>query len=231
MTLHAPIALTIDEDAAEAHSRYLQASGSRFVLRHGASTQPPPAMLDPEATLRQTQAFWREWAGRFDGSKTHWPDPVRRSLITLKALVHRPTGGLVAALTTSLPEAPGGSMNWDYRYCWLRDATFALGALINAGYHEEAVHWRDWLLRAIGGSPGEMRIMYRVDGGRHLDEWNVPWLPGYGYAAPSASATLLPLSYKWTSGVRCWTRFILRTWPGCHHRVVPILFDRNWSTT
>ena len=184
VTLHAPIALTIDEDAAEA--QFTVSAGQRlaFVLRHGASTQPPPAMLDAEATLRQTQAFWREWAGRFDGSKTHWPDPVRRSLITLKALVHRPTGGLVAAPTTSLPEAPGGSMNWDYRYCWLRDATFALGALINAGYHEEAVHWRDWLLRAIGGSPGEMRIMYRVDGGRHLDEWNVPWLPGYGYAAP-----------------------------------------------
>lgn len=182
--LHTPTVLTIDKHAAEA--QFTVSAGQRlaFVLRHGASTQPPPPMLDAEVTLRQTQAFWREWAGRFNGSKTHWPDPVRRSLITLKALVHRPTGGLVAAPTTSLPEAPGGSMNWDYRYCWLRDATFALGALINAGYHEEAINWRDWLLRAIGGSPGEMRIMYRVDGGRHLDEWNVPWLPGYGYAAP-----------------------------------------------
>ena len=108
----------------------------------------------------------------------------RRSLIILKAMTHQPTGGLIAAPTTSLPEAPGGTMNWDYRYCWLRDATFTLGALINAGYRDEAQRWRDWLLRAIAGSPGRMRIMYRVDGGRHLEEWSVDELPGYRHARP-----------------------------------------------
>ena len=109
---------------------------------------------------------------------------MSRSLITLKALIHQPSGGLVAAPTTSLPEAPGGTKNWDYRFCWLRDSTFTLGALLNAGYHEEALRWRNWLLRAIAGSPAAMRIMYRVDASRHVPEWEVDWLPGYRHAHP-----------------------------------------------
>ena len=131
-----------------------------------------------------TQTYWRDWIGWFDDGKTKWAAAVRRSLITLKALIYRPSGGLVAAPTTSLPEAPGGAMNWDYRYCWLRDATFTVGALLNAGFHQEAREWRDWLLRAIAGSPERMRIMYRIDGSRHLSEWIVDTLPGYRYASP-----------------------------------------------
>ena len=184
VVLHAPVPLQVHNHAAEA--LFSVAAGQRlvFVLQHNDATRAKPPRLDAEIALIRTQAFWRDWIGRFDASKTRWPDAVRRSLLTLKAMIHRPTGGLVAAPTTSLPEAPGGAMNWDYRYCWLRDSTFTLGALINAGYHEEARSWRDWLLRAIGGSPEKMRIMYRVDGDRRLDEWTVSGLPGYRYALP-----------------------------------------------
>jgi len=155
-----------------------------FVLRYGPAHQPPPDAIDAEAALVATQDFWRGWIARFDDAKTEWPQVVRRSLITLKAMIYRPSGGLVAAPTTSLPEVPGGNMNWDYRYCWLRDASFTLGALLNAGFYEEATDWRNWLLRAIAGSPKRMRIMYRVDGARHLAEWPVDALPGYRYATP-----------------------------------------------
>ncbi len=197
IALQAPVPLHLEDNTASAE--FTVAAGQRlaFVLRHQRSYLPVPPTLDPELALMRAQTFWREWATRFDVSRTHWPEAVQRSLITLKALIYRPTGGLVAAPTTSLPEAPGGSMNWDYRYCWLRDSTFTLGALINAGYHEEARSWRDWLLRAIGGSPGNMRIMYRVDGDRHLDEWSVADLSGYRHALPvrvgNAASTQLQL--------------------------------------
>ena len=182
--LHAPVPLEIRDHAAAAEFSVSAGQRLAFVLRHHNFSQPAPQPPDAEAALGRTQQFWREWIGRFDDRKTRWPREIRRSLITLKAMIHRPTGGLVAAPTTSLPEAPGGTMNWDYRYCWLRDSTFALGALINAGYHDEARCWRDWLVRTIGGSPANMRIMYRVDGGRHLNEWSVSGLPGYRYAQP-----------------------------------------------
>ena len=109
---------------------------------------------------------------------------MRRSLVTLKALIHRPTGELMAAASLGLPEVVGGSMDWDYRYCWLRDATFTLTALLNAGYQEEALAWRDWILRAVAGRPDRMRIMYRVDGSRRLDEYKADWLGGYEGSRP-----------------------------------------------
>jgi GH15 family glucan-1,4-alpha-glucosidase len=169
-----------------AHANFTVAQGQRtgFVLSYCSSWEAPPSPVDAEAALMATLAVWRDWIGRFDNSKTRWPQAVRRSLITLKALVHGPSGGLIAAPTTSLPEAPGGTMNWDYRFSWLRDSAFTLGALMNAGFVEEATNWRDWLLRAVAGSPEQMRIMYRVDGSRHLNEWTVAALPGYRDALP-----------------------------------------------
>ena len=184
IVLRAPVPLSVDESCQQA--RFVVGAGERiaFVLSYGPATEPLPATIDAEQELAATQTTWRDWIGRFDNSRTHWPAEVRRSLITLKAMIYQPSGGLVAAPTTSLPEAPGGTMNWDYRYCWLRDATFTMGAFLNAGFHQEAAAWRDWLLRAIAGSPERMRIMYRIDGARHLNEWEVGTLPGYRYASP-----------------------------------------------
>jgi GH15 family glucan-1,4-alpha-glucosidase len=130
-----------------------------------------------------TCSSWRDWIGHFD-KPTDWPGAVRRSLITLKALINQPTGGMVAALTTSLPEVPRGNANWDYRYCWLRDASFTIESLLNAGYCAEARQWRDWLLRTIAGTPEHIQIMYRIDGARYVDEWTASWLPGYRGASP-----------------------------------------------
>jgi GH15 family glucan-1,4-alpha-glucosidase len=154
-----------------------------FVLTYGASHEALPQPIDPEAALTDTEGWWQEWTSRYkeDG---RWADEVVRSLITLKALTYRPTGGIVAAPTTSLPEQLGGPRNWDYRFCWLRDATFSLLALMNAGYYDEAKAWRDWLLRAVAGSPAELQIMYGLAGERRLTEWDVPWLPGYEGARP-----------------------------------------------
>ncbi len=167
-------------------SEFTVAEGERvaFVLTYGRAPGGLPPPMDAEAALSATQRFWRDWIAPFDDSRTQWPGAVRRSLITLKAMIDRESGGLVAAPTTSLPEAPGGTMNWDYRYCWLRDASFTLGALLNAGFEKEARDWRDWLLRAIAGEPERMRIMYRADGARHLAEWVVETLPGYRHSGP-----------------------------------------------
>ncbi len=154
-----------------------------FVLTYGDSTKPPPHAPTPYRALRATERWWQGWAGQFN-KPTRWREQVMRSLITLKALIHHPSGGLVAAPTTSLPEIFSGSANWDYRYCWLRDATFTVSALLNAGYHEEAEAWRGWMLRVIGGSPDKLRVMYRVDGVRHLPEWELGWLPGYESSRP-----------------------------------------------
>ncbi|HEY0779660.1 MAG TPA: glycoside hydrolase family 15 protein [Gemmatirosa sp.] len=154
-----------------------------FTLSYAASHAPPPEANDPLTALAKTEAFWREWAGRCTYRGEH-RDPVVRSLLTLKALTYAPTGGIVAAPTTSLPEQIGGPRNWDYRYCWLRDATLTLSALMNAGYEDEAAAWRDWLLRAVAGSPSQVQIMYGIRGERHLLEWEVPWLSGYEASAP-----------------------------------------------
>jgi GH15 family glucan-1,4-alpha-glucosidase len=184
VVLRAPVKLDVQAYLKSAEFDVSVGERCAFVLSYGLAHEAPPAPVDAEAALVKTQSFWRDWIGRFDDAKTDWPIPVRRSLITLKALIHGPTGGLVAAPTTSLPEAPGGTMNWDYRYCWLRDASFTLGALLNAGFHAEAESWRDWLLRTIAGSPDRLRIMYRVDGSRHLSEWMVETLPGYRHTSP-----------------------------------------------
>ncbi|HEV7252699.1 MAG TPA: glycoside hydrolase family 15 protein [Mesorhizobium sp.] len=154
-----------------------------FVLTYNPSHLPFPRRIDPQAALIETEAFWRDWAGR-SLEAGEWSQMAQRSLITLKALTYAPTGGVVAAPTTSLPEEIGGTRNWDYRYCWLRDATLMLLAMMNAGHYEEAQAWRDWLLRAVAGSPRQMQIMYGVAGERRLSEWEIPWLPGYEGSKP-----------------------------------------------
>ena len=154
-----------------------------FVLSYGLSFQNPPPAIDPFEALERTAAFWREWSDRC-ADVGPWTDAVKRSLITLKALTYAPTGGIVAAATTSLPERLGGVRNWDYRYCWLRDATFTLLALMHLGYYDEARAWRDWLVRAVAGSPQQVQIMYGVGGERWLPELIVPWLPGYENSSP-----------------------------------------------
>jgi GH15 family glucan-1,4-alpha-glucosidase len=154
-----------------------------FTLTYAPSHQPAPGAIDPLAALPETEAFWREWSGRCDEAGP-WTEAVQRSLVTLKALTYRPTGGIVAAPTTSLPEKLGGPRNWDYRFCWLRDATLTLLALMDAGYREEARAWRDWLLRAVAGSPDQLQIMYGLAGERRLTEREVPWLPGYEGSRP-----------------------------------------------
>jgi len=154
-----------------------------FVLTHGWSHVDPPAAIDPQAALNETLTFWTDWSAR-NKSTGEWSDAVMRSLITLKALTYAPTGGIVAAPTTSLPEHLGGVRNWDYRYCWLRDATLTLLALMNAGYFDEAGAWRDWLLRAAAGAPSQAQIMYGIAGERNLPEIELPWLPGYTESRP-----------------------------------------------
>ena len=166
-------------------SDFTISSGERvpFVLTYGPSHLPPPAAIDADLSLDDTEAFWKEWSARctYDG---HRREAVMRSLLTLKALTLTQTGGIVAAPTTSLPEQIGGPRNWDYRYCWLRDATLTLIALMGSGYYEEAIAWRNWLQRAVAGSPHDLQIMYGLSGERRLNEWEIPWLPGYRRSLP-----------------------------------------------
>jgi GH15 family glucan-1,4-alpha-glucosidase len=154
-----------------------------FVLNYRPSHFATRPAIDAGKALKNTAAQWHKWSSRCR-YKGRWHNSVLRSLITLKALTYRPTGGLVAAATTSLPEKPGGVRNWDYRFCWLRDATFTLNALLLAGYNEEATAWREWLLRAAAGSPGDLQIVYGVTGARRLDEVELSWLPGYEASKP-----------------------------------------------
>ncbi len=154
-----------------------------FIMTYGASYLPEPAPFQAAVALEATERGWKAWCAKFkqDGP---WAEVVLRSLITLKALTFGPSGGIVAAPTTSLPEALAGTRNWDYRFCWLRDATLTLLAMMNAGYYDEAHAWREWLVRAIAGSPDQLQIMYGIAGERRLTEWVADWLPGYQGAKP-----------------------------------------------
>lgn len=183
VVLHAPVQLTARDMTTVADFTVKAGQTVAFVLTYGPSHLSPPVAIDPHKALVETEAFWRDWSARGDVSGPY-AEAIRRSLITLKALTHAPTGGVVAAPTTSLPEQLGGVRNWDYRFCWVRDATLTLLALMNAGYFEEAAAWRDWLLRAVAGSPEQMQIMYGLAGERRLTEWIVDWLPGYENAKP-----------------------------------------------
>jgi GH15 family glucan-1,4-alpha-glucosidase len=156
-----------------------------FVLTWFPSHEDPPPAIDPEVALAETESFWREWNARCRlDIPEGWQDVVTRSLTVLKALTYGPTGGIVAAPTTSLPEQLGGVRNWDYRYCWLRDATLTLLALLHAEHADEATAWRSWLLRAVAGNAADLQIMYGVAGERRLTELELPWLPGFAASAP-----------------------------------------------
>ena len=154
-----------------------------FDLTWYPSNQREPPAVNVDAAIQKTEKWWREWSARctYQGQ---WRDAVLRSLITLKGLTFLPTGGIVAAPTTSLPELIGGVRNWDYRFCWVRDATLTLQSLLRAGYLEEARDWREWLLRAVAGSPSELNILYGLRGERRLTELELPWLQGYEKSAP-----------------------------------------------
>ncbi|OXS32071.1 glycoside hydrolase family 15 protein [Streptomyces sp. XY006] len=167
------------------HAEFTVKKGEKvaFVLTWHPSHEPRPPLVDPFESLRHSVEDWQAWASRcrYDGP---YRDEVVRSLITLKALTYAPTGGIVAAATTSLPEEPGGVRNWDYRFCWLRDSTLTLGALLAAGYQEEAEAWRNWLLRAVAGDPADLQIMYGLAGERRLPEFELPWLAGFDESTP-----------------------------------------------
>jgi GH15 family glucan-1,4-alpha-glucosidase len=154
-----------------------------FMLTYAASHRPLPAAVQPQAELKRTEDYWTGWTSSC-GTAGAWSELVNRSLITLKALTYAPTGGIVAAPTTSLPERLGGKRNWDYRFCWLRDATLTLLTLMNAGCYDSAQSWNEWLLRAVAGSPDQIQIMYGLGGERRIPEWEVDWLSGYEDSRP-----------------------------------------------
>jgi GH15 family glucan-1,4-alpha-glucosidase len=181
--LHSSIPVRGENLTTVADFRLRKGDRARFTLTYGRSHQVDPDPIDAEQALIDTENFWIPWTARLN-HVGEYRDVVERSLIALKAMTFRPTGGVVAAVTTSLPEALGGVRNWDYRYCWLRDTTFTLLALTNGGYYEEATAWQDWLLRALAGSPDQIQIMYGLSGERELVEWEVDWLPGYEDSRP-----------------------------------------------
>jgi GH15 family glucan-1,4-alpha-glucosidase len=183
LILRTPIVLEPDDMTHAANFTVRAGDRVPFVLTWYPSFEKRPRPVDAEQALVDTERFWRSWIDecKYEGDHTA---AVRRSLIVLKALTYQPTGGIVAAPTTSLPERIGGERNWDYRYCWLRDATFTLYALLNAGYKDEAGAWRDWLLRAVGGDPKNAQILYAVGGQRRVPELTLDWLPGYAGSSP-----------------------------------------------
>ncbi len=180
--LHTPVQLRGKDLTTVGEFEVAAGESVSFVLTRGDSHLPPPIASEPEAALAGTAAFWSAWVG--EGEKGEFAEAVNRSVVTLKALTYAPTGGIVAAPTTSLPELIGGTRNWDYRFCWIRDATLTLLALMNAGYYDEARAWRDWLLRAAAGSPSQMQILYGVAGERSIVEYEIGWLSGYEQSQP-----------------------------------------------
>ncbi|MCH5570006.1 glycoside hydrolase family 15 protein [Pseudomonas syringae] len=183
LVLRSPVALHPHDHHTA--SRFHVDEGERkvFTLAYQASFAPLLDQIDADQALDTTAAYWREFSDRCPDVGP-WTAQVKRSLITLKAMTYAPTGGIVAAVTTSLPEQLGGERNWDYRYCWLRDATMTLLAFMNLGYFEEAQAWRDWLLRSVAGNPEQIQIMYGVGGERRLQEYELPWLSGYEHSLP-----------------------------------------------
>jgi GH15 family glucan-1,4-alpha-glucosidase len=183
LTLHSPVEVQGKNLSTVAEFEVAAGQATPMTLMWQASHLPTPKAIDARQALDMTRQWWRQWSGRctYEGP---WRDAVMRSLITLKALAYTPTGGIVAAPTTSLPEQIGGVRNWDYRFCWLRDATFTLYSLLLNGYMAEAMSFRDWLLRAVAGNPHELQIMYSIDGRRRLTELELPWLDGYEQSRP-----------------------------------------------
>ncbi len=183
LRLRSPVELTNEDFTTRARFSVTAGRHAAFALTWSASHRPMPEAPDAQRALEATDAWWREWSGRYAGHGS-WRDAVVRSLITLKALTYASTGGIVAAPTTSLPEQLGGSRNWDYRFCWLRDAAFTLYVLLISGYIEEARAWRAWLLRAVAGQPEQLQVLYGIAGERRLPEMQLDWLPGYAGSVP-----------------------------------------------
>lgn len=183
LRFRAPVTSRCDDATVVADMTVAQGERRAFQLVWHPSHEPPPASMDPERALLDTVAWWSRWTSKCTYAGP-WKEAVVRSLITLKALIYMPTGGVVAAPTTSLPEQLGGPRNWDYRYCWLRDATLSLSALLAVGYLDEARAWRDWLLRAVAGAPDSTQILYGLAGERRLPEIELDWLSGYAGSCP-----------------------------------------------
>lgn len=183
LVLHSGVEMHGEDFATRGEFNLSEGERKSFVLTWYASHKCAPKPLDAWTAIEETERFWRSWAAKCTYTG-RWRDAVVRSLITLKALTYRPTGGIVAAATTSLPESLGGVRNWDYRYCWLRDATFTLLAMMSAGYTDEASRWTDWLLRTIAGDPSQLQILYGVSGERTLPEIELSHLAGYENSKP-----------------------------------------------
>jgi len=194
--LRTPVELTGRDNRTIAEFTVSEGETIPCVLTHHSPYGPEPPAVDPVRALRETETYWREWSKTYQG-QGEWRDAVLRSLITLKALTYGPTGGIVAAPTTSLPEQLGGVRNWDYRYCWLRDATFTLYALLISGFREEAKAWREWLLKTVAGEPSTLQVLYGLAGERRIPEYEIPWLPGHADSRPVRVGNLAHTQHQW----------------------------------
>jgi len=194
--LRTPLPLTGRDNRTVAEFEVHEGETVPCTLVHYFSFHAEPERTDPESALRETERYWLGWSAQYR-EQGEWREPVLRSLITLKALTYSPTGGIVAAPTTSLPEILGGPRNWDYRYCWLRDATFTLYALLISGFHDEAKAWREWLLKTVAGAPSTLQILYGLAGERRISEYEIPWLGGYAASRPVRIGNLAYTQQQW----------------------------------